>query len=69
MLPAVPHLPHPRYIWASTADGSFTISEDTENEPLGRGTLIKIHLKEEAQVGSRRRSDRLSRRPCFRLST
>ena len=39
-----------RYIWSSTADGSFAISEDTENEPLGRGTLIKIHLKEEAQV-------------------
>ncbi|EFJ49245.1 hypothetical protein VOLCADRAFT_80696 [Volvox carteri f. nagariensis] len=38
-----------QYIWASTADGSFSISEDTENEPLGRGTLIKIHLKEEAQ--------------------
>jgi heat shock protein 90kDa beta len=22
--------------------------EDTENEPIGRGTIIKIHLKEEA---------------------
>ncbi|GIL89128.1 hypothetical protein Vretimale_16178 [Volvox reticuliferus] len=38
-----------QYIWASTADGSFTISEDNENEQLGRGTLIKIHLKDEAQ--------------------
>ncbi|KAG2483309.1 hypothetical protein HYH03_017812 [Edaphochlamys debaryana] len=38
-----------QYIWASTADGSFSISEDKENEPLGRGTLIKIHLKDEAQ--------------------
>ncbi|GFR49495.1 hypothetical protein Agub_g11413 [Astrephomene gubernaculifera] len=38
-----------QYIWASTADGSFTISEDTENGELGRGTLLKIHLKEEAQ--------------------
>ncbi|GLI59667.1 hypothetical protein VaNZ11_001606 [Volvox africanus] len=38
-----------QYIWASTADGSFSISEDKENEQLGRGTLIKIHLKEEAQ--------------------
>ncbi|MEW5297802.1 MAG: hypothetical protein WDW36_000986 [Sanguina aurantia] len=38
-----------QYIWSSTADGSFSISEDTENEPLGRGTLIKLHLKEEAQ--------------------
>lgn len=41
---------HARYIWASTADGSFSIGEDTENENLGRGTLIKIHLKDEAQV-------------------
>ncbi|KXZ42735.1 hypothetical protein GPECTOR_121g435 [Gonium pectorale] len=38
-----------QYIWGSTADGSFTISEDTENEDLGRGTLIKMHLKAEAQ--------------------
>jgi HSP90 family molecular chaperone len=37
-----------RYIWSSSADGSFTIVEDSENEPLGRGTLIKIHLKPEA---------------------
>jgi hypothetical protein len=34
-----------QWIWASDANGSFTISEDTENEPLGRGTLLKIHLK------------------------
>lgn len=38
-----------QYIWSSNAGGSFTIAEDTENEPLGRGTLIKIHLKPEAQ--------------------
>lgn len=38
-----------QYIWSSTADGSFSIVEDEENEPLGRGTLIKIHLKPEAQ--------------------
>jgi heat shock protein beta len=37
-----------QYIWSSSADGSFTIVEDSENEPLGRGTLIKIHLKPEA---------------------
>jgi heat shock protein beta len=37
-----------QYIWSSTADGSFNIVEDSENEPLGRGTLIKIHLKPEA---------------------
>jgi HSP90 family molecular chaperone len=37
-----------RYIWESSADGNFAISEDTENEPLGRGTDIRIHLKESA---------------------
>lgn len=37
-----------RYVWESKADGAFAISEDTWNEPLGRGTEIKIHLKEEA---------------------
>ncbi|XP_024383099.1 endoplasmin homolog isoform X4 [Physcomitrium patens] len=37
-----------QYIWESSADGSFSISEDTENEPLGRGTDIRIHLKENA---------------------
>lgn len=36
-----------QYIWSSGADGAFTVSEDDgENEDLGRGTLIKIHLKE-----------------------
>eukprot|EP00879_Flechtneria_rotunda_P006822 GHRR01007166.1.p1 GENE.GHRR01007166.1~~GHRR01007166.1.p1 ORF type:complete len:676 (+),score=237.26 GHRR01007166.1:233-2260(+) len=39
-----------QYIWASGADGAFTVSEDEgENEDLGRGTLIKIHLKEDAE--------------------
>ena len=37
-----------RYIWESKADGNFAVSEDTENEPLGRGTEIKLHLKEDA---------------------
>ena len=36
-----------QYIWESKADGSFVITEDTENEPLGRGTDIRIYLKEE----------------------
>lgn len=40
-----------RYIWSSGADGAFTVSEeDGENEDLGRGTLIKIHLKEGEEV-------------------
>ncbi|KAK1613126.1 hypothetical protein QYE76_036799 [Lolium multiflorum] len=38
-----------QYVWESKADGSFAISEDTWNEPLGRGTEIKLHLREEAK--------------------
>jgi len=34
-----------RYIWESGADGAFAISEDTDGEPLGRGTQINIYLK------------------------
>ena len=34
-----------QYIWESAADGNFAVSEDTENEPLGRGTLIRMHIK------------------------
>ncbi|MCO5561079.1 hypothetical protein L7F22_014700 [Adiantum nelumboides] len=37
-----------QYIWESKADGAFAVSEDTENEPLGRGTEVRLHLKEEA---------------------
>ncbi|KAL9244033.1 hypothetical protein vseg_017850 [Gypsophila vaccaria] len=37
-----------QYVWESKADGSFAISEDEENEPLGRGTEIRLHLREEA---------------------
>ena len=38
-----------RHVWESTADGSFAISEDTWNEPLGRGTEIRLHIKDEAK--------------------
>ncbi|XP_068646835.1 endoplasmin homolog [Aristolochia californica] len=37
-----------QYVWESTADGAFAISEDTWNEPLGRGTEIRLHLRDEA---------------------
>ncbi|KAJ4840684.1 heat shock protein 90 [Turnera subulata] len=37
-----------QYVWESKADGAFAISEDTWNEPLGRGTEIRLHLRNEA---------------------
>ncbi|CAA7391387.1 unnamed protein product [Spirodela intermedia] len=39
-----------QYVWESKADGSFAISEDTWNEPLGRGTEIRLHVREEELV-------------------
>merc|ERR1739846_175161 len=35
-----------QYLWESSAGGSFTIKPDT-SEPLGRGTKIGLHLKED----------------------
>jgi len=35
-----------QYIWESSAGGSFTIRQDT-SEPLGRGTKIVLHMKED----------------------
>lgn len=43
------HCLNSRYVWESKADGAFAISEDTWNEPLGRGTEIRLHLREEAK--------------------
>ncbi|XP_027148437.1 endoplasmin homolog [Coffea eugenioides] len=38
-----------QYVWESNADGAFAISEDVWNEPLGRGTEIRLHFRDEAQ--------------------
>lgn len=36
-----------QYIWESSAGGTFKITQDTDGEPLGRGTKMILHLKDE----------------------
>jgi len=37
-----------QHVWESTADASFTVSEDPRGNTLGRGSRVTLHLKEDA---------------------
>ncbi|VDC04623.1 unnamed protein product [Peniophora sp. CBMAI 1063] len=41
------HNGHERHIWEAAAGGTFTITPDTANPPIGRGTEVRLYLKED----------------------
>ncbi|KAF9612558.1 hypothetical protein IFM89_002154 [Coptis chinensis] len=53
------------FLLVAIADGSFAISEDSWNEPLGCGTEIRLHLREE--VGEYLEEDKLKTDDCYRI--
>jgi len=36
-----------QYLWESSAGGSFTVARDSQSAPMGRGTRITLHMKED----------------------
>merc|ERR1739838_636522 len=38
-----------QWLWESSAGGVFSVQPDTDGEPLGRGTEITLHLKEDCK--------------------
>ena len=60
-----------QYIWESQAGGSFTIARDSEGEPMGRGTKIILHLKEDQMeyLEERRLKVRLSLHPGDQMTS
>lgn len=38
----------PQHIWTSESAASFTVEPDPEGNTLGRGTIVRIYLKEDA---------------------
>mmetsp|Transcript_18220 Transcript_18220/g.31020 ORF Transcript_18220/g.31020 Transcript_18220/m.31020 type:complete len:745 (-) Transcript_18220:42-2276(-) len=37
-----------QHVWSSDSKGEFVVGEDTEGNTLGRGTIISLHLKDNA---------------------